>query len=463
MENKIKAIDVWGIVAIALLSFVGIVTETSMNVAYQALSHTFNIALDTTQWITAGYLLMVTVVMGTTANLFRRFNLRSIHIFGVLAFVVGDVLAMIAPNFTLLMIGRLIQAIATGVSTPAMFHSIFSKIPPAKRGLMTGIAGMVISFAPALGPTYGGYVLSILSWRAIFWFTLPLAALSLIIGCFTIIDDGKKEAEPFNYLAFVILTLAMFVWIYALSLIGKEGFTWKFWLLFICSWIIFAIFVQVNQKSQARLFDVTIFKRLPVSLNGLSYFFLQFINIGISLVIPTYVQYALKGSAFISGLVLLPGAVLGAITSPIAGILADRLGYRVPIITGGILAVIGTGLILFFQASLTPIKLIFFFMLFRLGFNLAFANTISNTSTQVERKNMADVSSIFNMIQQFAGSTGTIFLASLMALFQNKGTGSLAQRTYDGGKIDFIMMVIFAVIVLIALLTSYYLQGKKQK
>src|SRR5699024_5019499 len=120
-------------------------------------------------------------------------------------------------------------------------------------------------------------------------------------------------------------------------------------------------------------------------------------------------------SAFISGAILLPGTLVGAVMSPLAGALADRVGFAVPVIGGSCLLTLGATGFFFGQAQLTVLKMTLLFVVLRAGFNMAFANTISNASTHVELQNTADVSPLFNMLQQLAGATGVVFLASLMA------------------------------------------------
>ena len=146
------------IFSMALLTFVGILNETAMNVTYPELVKIFGVSLDVIQWITTGYLLMVTIVMGTTAYLLRQFPAQRLSLVAVGMFVVGDVIGACVTNFPVLLVARLIQAMATGLSTPILFHLIFTEIPANRKGIMTGFAGMVISFAPAIGHTYGGIV-----------------------------------------------------------------------------------------------------------------------------------------------------------------------------------------------------------------------------------------------------------------------------------------------------------------
>lgn len=451
------------IFSVALLSFIGILTETATNVTYPELSRIFHISLDTTQWITAGYLLMVTIIMGTTSYLLKRVPIKRLQLTAVAAFMIGDVICATATNFPILLLGRFIQAAATGLSTPMMFQLIFTQIPRQKLGSMTGVAAMIISFAPALGPTYGGMVSTSMSWRMIFWLILPLAIISLLLGQWLITNIPLTKTKPFSTASFILLALAMIVWIYSLSIIGKTGFGVRFWIFLILALVLFAGFVKVNVSGETELVDLGIFKHLPVALNAWNYFNQQFVNIGISLVIPVYAQYTLHASAFISGLILLPGAVCGAIISPLAGHLADRYGFRLPVMLGNTLFVIGGLSFWLFQKHLTPWLMMFLFIILRSGFNFAFSNTISNATVNVPAQNAADVSSIFNMIQQFAGATGVVFLASLMAIFQNHGTGSMAMRTYAGGRLDFIMTVVLTVMTLIISLVNYHHQAKAKQ
>lgn len=446
------------IFSVALLTFIGILNETSMNVTYPELSREFGASLDLTQWITTGYLLMVTITMGTTAYLLRQFKARSLHISAVLAFIIGDLLCAMAPSFWLLLGGRLIQAVATGLSTPILFHLIFTEIPRERLGAMAGFAGMVISFAPALGPTYGGWISEAISWRMIFWLLLPFVLVSLFLGQLTIRNQPLGNKQPFSYGSLASLTVALFAFIYGLSTLGKHGLNWQLCLWVLVAIVFFSLFVYVNNHGASQLFDLRVFKIKTLRLSTLTYFNLQFINIGISLVIPLYAEYVLGASSTVAGLILLPGSVLGAFTSPVAGRLADSQGFAVPVTFGGILVLLGTACFVVFQSHLTPLLIMTFFIALRIGFNFAFSNTISNATLQVEAKNSADVNSIFNMVQQFAGSTGTVFLAAALAAFQNGTATTFKARSYVGGRFDFYFLLLMGVIVVIAITSNYHLQ-----
>lgn len=450
------------IFSMALLTFVGILNETAMNVTYPELVRAFGVSLDVIQWITTGYLLMVTIVMGTTAYLLRQFPAQRLALVAVGMFAVGDVIGACATSFPVLLVARLIQAMATGLSTPILFHLIFTEIPANRKGIMTGFAGMVISFAPAIGPTYGGIVSETLSWRMIFWLILPLALISLIIGQLTIDTQPIGNTKHFSYLGLFILALSIILIVYSVSLIGTGGLTGQFWIILCLGIVFFLLFIYVNHSGNSQLLNLSIFRVVPLRFSTITYFNLQFINIGISLVIPVYMQYVLHSSAMVAGLVLLPGSAIGAFVAPLGGRWADQQGYAKPVITGSALLVIGASCFIIFQQKLTALAVAAFFLVLRIGFNLAFSCTISNASMLVKQENSSDVNSVFNMVQQFAGSMGTGLLASLIAYFQNQPTGSLSERTIIGGRVDYLIVTCLALLTLLIVTCNYRIQGRNK-
>lgn len=454
-SNKVNL----AIFSAGLMTFTGILNETSMNVTYPLLVKQFHQSLAAVQWITTAYLLTVTIVMGATAYLLKRFPARWLHLAAGLAFICGCLLCALTSSFPLMLVGRIIQGIATGFSTPIMFQLIFTQVPKEKLGLMTGFAGMIISLAPALGPTYGGLVVSMASWRMIFWLLLPLALFSMAGGQLYIRNQVVSRQEKFDAPALILLGLTLFTIIYALSLIGSGNLAW---ILLLAGVILFVLFVFVNKSGDSHLLNLSIFKEKTVCLAALTYFCLQLVNIGLSVSLPVYAQYTLAASSLVSGLILLPGSLAGAIVSPLAGQMADNRGFKLPMTLGGCLFLLGNCLLLVLQPLLSPVLIILCHTLVRSGFNLSFANTISNTSTLVEQKDVADVNSSFNMIQQFAGSVGVSLATALISFAQKNGQGSLAQKSFQGGRYDFILFSLLALTALLAIWRNFQLQQQKK-
>ncbi|MCF6514642.1 MFS transporter [Lactobacillus sp. S2-2] len=465
MKDKVSLQTKLSLLATALLSFCGVLVETSMNVTFPELSQLFNVSLGSIQWITTGYLLTVTIIMGTTAFAFKKFPIKNIFILAISAFLIGDILAIIAPSFVVLLIARIIQAVATGLAMPMMYQVVFTQIPESKIGLYAGITAMVISLAPALGPTYGGILSSLLSWQYIYILVLPLIVISFFIGIKVIDIQPRGNAKRFDYPSLILLALALITLVWSTSQFGISGSSnlVKYGSIIIGLIFLFG-FIKLNNHGESEVLNVKILKKPEVALNAINYFILMFINIGISFVIPIYAESVLGLSPMIAGLVLLPGSLIGGVMAPVAGMIYDRYGAFVPITTGLVIVIIGTSLFAHLQDFYTAFLMLVFFAIVRFGFNLAFSNTISNATANVDKKNTSDVNSIFNMIQQFAGSIGTSILAAIIAFHQNQvieGVSKVA-KTYAGGHVDYLLLSIIATIALIIAIINWNLQRKNK-
>ena len=175
------------ITVVAFMTFMGVLTETSMNVTFPTLMDQFNISLPTVQWVTTGYLLMVALLTITSAFLKRRFTNKQLFVSAALLFIAGDVMCGLAPNYWTLLVGRLVQAGCVGLTGPLMNNIILDVVPAHKLGTYMGMANLIVLVAPALGPMFGGAVVSFASWRMIFWITVPITLVLLLLGIFIIL------------------------------------------------------------------------------------------------------------------------------------------------------------------------------------------------------------------------------------------------------------------------------------
>ena len=183
-EKKIDAKLVLSILAAGIMSFSGVVVETAMNVTFPTLMKEFGIGTSTVQWITTGYLLILAVIIPTSSYLKKRFTTKALFVTDISLFIVGTVMAAVTPVFSLLLVGRLIQGVGTGIALPLMFNIVLEQVPEDKLGFMMGLASLITAMAPAVGPSIGGLIVSNFGWRMIFVALLPLLILSLLFGVF---------------------------------------------------------------------------------------------------------------------------------------------------------------------------------------------------------------------------------------------------------------------------------------
>jgi len=208
-ERKLDARLVASIVAAGSLSFCAVVFETAMNVALPALMEEFAVDTATIQWITSGYLLMLAVMIPTFPFLKARFALRRLFVCAVLLFLAGTLLCAAAPAFPVLLMGRVVQGVSTGIAIPLMFSIVVDQVPHEKMGLMMGVASLITAVAPAVGPSYGGAVMELAGWRMVFLCLVPVTVLSLGIGSACVRQATRVDAGArFDLVGFVLLAQA---------------------------------------------------------------------------------------------------------------------------------------------------------------------------------------------------------------------------------------------------------------
>lgn len=330
MENFEKKIDaklVLSILAAGIMSFSGVVVETAMNVTFPTLMKEFGIGTSTVQWITTGYLLILAVIIPASSYLKKRFTTKTLFVTAISLFIVGTVMAAVTPVFSLLLVGRLIQGVGTGIALPLMFNIVLEQVPEDKLGFMMGLASLITAMAPAVGPSIGGLIVSNFGWRMIFVALLPLLILSLLFGVFSIRQVTKTEKISFQVADYLFLAVGFACFIFATSTASEAGWTsLPVIALFAVSIIALVIFYRRSARAKEPLIDVKIFGCLPFTLSVLVLVFIQFICLGLGFLIPNYAQIVSGQGAFAAGCLLLPGCLLGAALSPISG----RMTWRWP-------------------------------------------------------------------------------------------------------------------------------------
>ncbi|MGJ3769147.1 MFS transporter [Limosilactobacillus mucosae] len=223
-EHQVTKKTNLSIIGIAGLAFCGVLVETSMNVTFPTLMRDFHQSLNAVQWVTTGYLLTVALTVVLAAFLQRRFKLRGLIVASSLAFITGGLLCALAPQLWMLLLGRLIQGISTGLAMPLLFFVIMQQIPFAMQGTYAGLGGMVIGLAPSLGPTYGGLVNQFINWRVIFWIVLPIGIIFGLIGIANIQQIDQPTTIHFQFLQYLLVAIGFICLEIGLNSVGTSGF-----------------------------------------------------------------------------------------------------------------------------------------------------------------------------------------------------------------------------------------------
>ena len=424
-EEKISPKVIRAVVGAGMLSFCGVVVETAMNITFPTLMTEFGINTSTVQWMTTIYLLVVASVVPLSAYLKRSFKTKSVFLAANLLFILGILIDTIAPSFALLLFGRVVQGIGVGIALPLMFNIILDQVPMSKIGTMMGVGTLITAVAPAVGPTFGGLVASNLGWRFIFVLLIPLLLISLALGVTSIEQKDEVAREKLDILsAFIglilgINNLADYDFL-SLPVLGS---------LFVG---ITGLVVLVKRSAQlvVPIVELSVLKDGKFAGHVVAFFLFQIVNLGLSFLIPNYIQMVNHSTSTVAGLLVFPGAFIGACFAPFSGSILDRLGAKKPIIFGVSMLVFALCLYSIFGLHLSNTWLTIFYILSMGGTGIAFGNVMTSGQKQIALKERADANAIFNTLQQFAGAVGTTIASLVVALSQTNSSLSYSAAIF---------------------------------
>lgn len=456
MQRKLDAKLICSIFAAGLMSFSGVLIETAGNVTFPVLMNDFHVNMATVQWMTTGYLLVASIIMPLSAYLKRNFSSRKLFVTAAVLFICGLLIDAVANQFIFLVLGRVIQGAGAGIAIPLMFNIILERTPLDKIGLLMGIGTMITAVAPALGPTFGGLVVNTLGWRYIFIFIIPVMIISLIMGLTSITGEtGQVKHTKLDVVGFISIALTFIGLIFAfsnLSTILQKP------LMFISPLVIgiisLVVFIKHSLNSSNPLINIRVFKKTKFTQGITAYFIFQVNTLGLSFILPNYVQIVNHSTAMIAGLLLLTGGLVGAIMSPISGRLLDNYGAQKPIMTGAVFEIIGGLLYCIFASSLTSGKIILFYAITMLGIGLVMGDTMTASIGQLAESENTDGNGLFNMAQQFAGAVGTAIISAIMQFVEQTSSQTSVTGKYIAaaqvGLIFILMIVLIGVYLLYA-------------
>ena len=432
------------VIAAGIMSFSGVLIETSMNVTFPTLMNEFQTDANGVQWVTTGYLLAIAVIVPLSAFLIRNYSPRRLFIIANLLFLVGVILDGFAPNLLVLLTGRVFQGIGTGIALPLMFDIILTKSPLDRRGVMMGIGTMTTSIAPAIGPTYGGILLNSLGWRSIFWFLIVLLVASLIMGLTSMPVETVKRTESFAFGAFVFLGLGL-----ALLLMAVERLSLMF---LIGAVVLLVIFAFLNKRRQ--LLNLAILRHSRYDRLMISFLVYQAILLGLSFILPNYLQLGLGRTATAAGLFMFPGAVIGSVLAPVSGRVLDKFGAVKPILFGLSVATLAMVLMAVFFKELSFWTLMLTHMLLMVGIGFSYANLMTITLSSLAPSENADGNSVLNTLQQFVGASATAIVAQIFALAADRHVGDGVVTGSQSGVIFLTVLMIVSILAFFTVMRS---------
>ena len=455
MSNSFSARLIITVISLAILTFMGIFSETSLAIVSPHLMEEFHVSAVAVQWLTSGFLLLLAVAIPLSPFLVKTISTKLLFKFAVIIFITGTIMGAFASNFTMLLLGRLIMAVGTGCSLPLLTNIVLEETTPYKRGTLLGIVGLVVSFAPVSGPVLGGLIAEYLGWRWVFLFMLPILVVSFIMGSTSIRDIRKGEVYHLDVKSFLISSAGLVSFIMGLSYLST-----KYGILLICiSFVFLGIFILLQLKVKYPLMNIKILKYKMFTLGLITVCMPMASVLALSFLIPILAQMGLGKNALQASFIMLPGTLFSGMLAPVMGAKYSKFGVRRLLIPGFIIMCLSMFYLVFTET--TYISSIIGYICFMTGAAFCQVPAQTNALNALPQQYNADGTAILSTLQQTAGAAGTALASVLLSYGAKKAYNSGIDNIYVYGiNYGFMLCLVF---VLVGLFAAFQLKTTLEK
>lgn len=419
------------IAVLLIAAFVVILNETVLNVALPHLMTDLGVDAATVQWVATAFMLTMAVVIPTTGFMLQRLSTRAVFTLAMGSFALGTLLAAVSPGFGILLVARVIQAFGSAIMLPLLMTTILTLVPHHRRGLVMGNVSIVISVAPALGPTISGVILAHFPWRSIFWFVLPIVGVALVLGLLRLSDVGERGDQKLDVFSVVCSVLGFGLLVHGLSTVGAGGSVaapenpllgWATsaggGAVLLAVGVVFVVVFGLRQvrlqHRNAPFLDLRTFRYRDFTVSVLLIASAMMTLFGGVIVLPLYLQTGRGLDTLQTGLVLLPGGLIMGLLGPLVGRLFDAFGPRPLAVPGATLLV----LVMFGFSRLaaeTPVWWIVTLQIaMSVGLALIFTPAFTSGLNPLPPRLYSHGSALLSTLQQVAGGAGTALLVGIL-------------------------------------------------
>ena len=335
------------IVAVMMVgSFISVLNQNLMTTAIPTFMGVFSVESSAAQWLTTAFMLANGIMVPITAYLIRRFSTRALFFTAMGLFAAGTVLCASAQVFEMLLAGRIVQALGAGITMPLMQTVLFTVFPPSKRGTAMGFFGLVVAFAPAMGPTLSGWIVDSFPWQALFLLLLPIIAVDIVVAFFVVGNVSERSTQRLDALSVALSSLGFGGLLYALSMVSTLGWSNPVLLGTLAVAVVSLVWFVVRQlRLETPMLEFRVFTSRTFTVSMVLVVVAWASFMGSATMLPMYMQNTAGFSALDSGMTLMAGGIVMGALSPINGRVFDRFGPRVLAPVGLALVCAGTFLL----------------------------------------------------------------------------------------------------------------------
>jgi len=419
-QHAVEKID-RGLLVLASVVVLGVIMSildsTVVNVAVNTLAAQFHTTLTTIQWVATGYTLALATVIPLSGWIADRFGTKRLYMISIALFVVGSSLSGLAWSTGTIILFRVLQGLGGGMIMPAGMTILTRAAGPNRLGRVMSIVGVPMLLGPILGPVLGGWLVTDVSWRWIFFINLPIGLLAVALAYRVLPRDTPAHEQRLDVIDLLLISPGLALIIYGLAdSIPSGGFASpKVLVPLAAGTVLLAAFVWHALRATDPLIDLRLFLDRAFRTSSLSLGVFSIAVFGSFLLLPLYLQAVRGESALSSGLLLAPQGLGSMLAMPISGQLADRTGTG-RIVPFGLLLVLGSVLWLTQVGAHTSyVALSIDLFVFGVGMGFGMMPLFTGAMQTIHGAAVARASTALNIIQQAGASVGTAVLSVILA------------------------------------------------
>lgn len=429
-------------------AFLSVLTQFMLITAFPKIMVDFQVNSTQVQWLTTGYMITMAILIPITAFFIDTFKTRTLMMTAMLFYILGTLVALLAPTFSILLLGRVIQGVGSGVMIPLMQTILFLVYPKDQRGYAMGLAGMVINVAPAIGPPISGVIIEYFEWRTLFLIALPIAVIIFILVYLYMRNITEQRETKIDYASIFLSIIGFGTMLYGFTQLQEGGpIETKTIMTLVIGAVALALFVIRQFRLKKPILDLRVLKVPVFIIVTLISVFSFSLLIAIETILPMFVQNAQQLSPYYGGLIVMPGALTLAVMSMLAGKLFDHYGGKIIALIGFVLLGLSTiGFYYVLNLDTPFIVTSGLFMVSMAGVALINMPVMTTGINALPDKLLPHGTAVINTARQFGGTLGLTFIISFISRAQSESKMINTMDYLSGVKAAFFVLFIFALI-----------------
>ncbi|AUX34707.1 MULTISPECIES: DHA2 family efflux MFS transporter permease subunit [Sorangium] len=405
--------------AVALGALLEIVDTSIVNVALTEMQSSLGATLTQVSWVVSSYAIANVIILPLTAWLGHRFGKKRYFVFSLIAFTAASVLCGVASSLPMLIVARVLQGLGGGGLLAKAQSILFETFPKEEQAMAQGFFSSIVIAGPTIGPTLGGYIVTNINWRWIFFINVPLG-IAAVLMCLAFLPPdaaGERERGGVDWIAIALLAAG----VGSLQTVLEEGhaeewFDSPFIVAFSAVAVVsLALFVHRELSSERPIVDLRVLRHRSLWAGSLLSAVIGMGLYGALFAVPIFAQTILGYTSQQTGMLLLPGALASALSMPLVARLVNRFDPRALLVAGGLILLVA----LFQLHQLTPVTgagdLFWPLIIRSFGTTLMFLPLSMATLGPLPKRDIAAATGIYSLTRQLGGSVGVAVLTTVLA------------------------------------------------